>query len=165
MKCLPSHFAGGACSETVVTSVTWVMLRSRVRLRTFVDLDGKARAHPGADPARIALLWMGKDGKKIPPGTELVTGYFNASSGAEFGAVAASLTNRLVDNYLTLSHLSPSLEAFLCCSFTSSMTLARSPLLTVSFFDLRVEQANRPLSLSHPDHILPESRWQFSEGR
>ena len=76
-------------------------------LHIFIDLDGEARTHPGADSARIALLGMGKDGKKISLGSELVTRYYNASSGAEFGAVAASLTDRLVDNYLTLGHLAP----------------------------------------------------------
>ncbi|GAF90272.1 unnamed protein product, partial [marine sediment metagenome] len=34
----------------------------RTRLHKFVDLDGEARAHPGADSAGIALLGMGKGG-------------------------------------------------------------------------------------------------------
>ncbi len=78
-----------------------------MRLHKFVDLDGEARAHPGADSACIALLGMGKGGEKISPGGELVTRHFNASPRAELGAVVASLTDRLVDNYLTLGHLAP----------------------------------------------------------
>jgi hypothetical protein len=76
-------------------------------LNVLIDLDGEARAHPGANPTGIALLGMGKDGQEIPLGRDPVTRYFNASPGTEFGTVAASLTDGFVDYYLTLGHVSP----------------------------------------------------------
>ncbi len=43
--------------------------------------------------------------------------------------------------------------------------LSLGPLSEVFFLDLRVEQANRPFSLNHPDHLLTGTRWQLSEGQ
>ncbi len=76
-------------------------------LHELVDLDGEAGAHPGADSTRVALLGMGKDGQEVPLGRDPVTRYFNASPGAEFSTVAASLADGFVDYYLTLGHVSP----------------------------------------------------------
>ena len=43
--------------------------------------------------------------------------------------------------------------------------LSPGPLSAVFFLDLGVEQADRPFSLNHPDHLLTGTRWQLSEGR
>ena len=73
--------------------------------------------------AGIALLEIGKDGKEISLGSEPVSQHFNASSRAELGTVATSLTDRLL---ITISPLA---------TFPLTVTQDYAHLLNILFDD------------------------------
>jgi len=70
----------------------------------FVYLNGYVGAHPSTDPACSTFLRFDNGGNQVSLGGELGLGDFKTAAGAKFYAVATSLAQAFIDNYLSFYH-------------------------------------------------------------